>query len=241
MRQEVCEQFKELQKQYHNVIQDAPLITKIKAFIAYGCMSLNLFWRNTDNKEKFIIVSRIIDEIIYRLTQILTITSIVLVLLYLLINLILFICFTFNLLPENINEFLLKYLPTGMIPTHKGLTGFFRIFVWFLCLWGICPIISFCMDNLSMYREGAKIDSDWKTKLINGFLPTIVFTIIPLFLIGILYLLCFVMNIELWDKYAKTFSIISGIILFLSIVCCIGGNNNDNEMVCLFVPRSFFK
>ena len=65
MRQEVCEHFKELQKQYHNVIQDAPLITKIKAFITYGCMSLNLFWKNTDNKEKFIIVSRIIDEIIY--------------------------------------------------------------------------------------------------------------------------------------------------------------------------------
>lgn len=236
MEQYIAEQFGQLRQQYHRQIQDAGLWTRIKAFVMYGYASLKLFWNNTTGKEKFVIVSRIIEEIIYRLMQILIGLSILAGFIYVLINLILFIGFTFNLFSDSTYDFLMKVLPSGLLPTQRPMIGAVRVLVCGLYLLIMTHLTCFSLDNMSFYRDNVSLDSSWWKKLGWGLLFILVFSVIIAVIIGLIYLLCFYMNVPLWDKITKYAIVITVIVGFLWALCV--GQSGSDEIIYLAIPKS---
>ena len=252
---EIYNNFIKAREDYYSIAvytEENSFLTKLIAKIKYTLSSLKLLRlalvsEEISSEEKRGLIFNLVIGILGGLTKLVGVISVVICLLYIVSSAVLFlffICNHFHAFPV-VNDFICGVLPSGMQPSDNFLIGYTRMFAW-----GITAVISFLLilgvkTSIDQYREDTQESEDNKDKA-DKLVDLLVYMIkvIPLvvLMLGIVWFLCFYMDLSMWTLVMKKTGIYTLIIglIWLGIIFGNGGTSVDaEEYISVLIPKSW--
>ncbi len=246
-KEQIYNRFIDLRETYYDInTSDKSTMFKLKAYLIYAINSTKILWQLGSAKERFILVLGIIANVLSKIAKFIAISTIVLSVAYLIVNAILFLIFfvdKFHLFPE-VSKFLCTWLPSGMQPSDNFFIGYTRMIAW-----GLTAVIMFPLwcgfkrvfDSYEECQENK--NNDVQTKIMNAIRFILAVILLATLLLGLIWFLCFYMNLSTWTWLMKKTAIYTSILglIGLGILFSNGGNSVDTkEFIAILIPKSWF-